>query len=64
VEILFGEFSLHSSELCISVMMLESCVADLTERFLLMRSLYESVFLFTTQCSSPNAAMAFNALFL
>ena len=34
------------------------------ERFLLMRSFYESVFLFTTQCSSPNKAIAFNALFL
>jgi len=58
VEILLGEFSLHSSELCISVMMLQ------TKRFLSMRSFYESGFLFTTHCSSPNVAIAFNVLFL
>jgi len=46
------------------------CVADvifgqqhLTERFLSMRSFYESVFLFTIQCSVPTR-FGSNALFL
>jgi len=49
------DFSLRAATLC---------VADLTERFLSIRSFYESVFLFTTHCSSPGAAIVFNALFL
>jgi len=47
------------------------CVVDvifgqegLTEQFVSKRFCYDSVFLFTTQCSSPSEHFAFNALFL
>jgi len=37
---------------------------DLTEQFFSMRFSYDSIFLFTIQCSSPSEHFAFNALFL
>jgi len=42
-----------------AVMMLKSFVADLTERFISVRSFHESVFLFTTHCSRLSLSTRF-----